>query len=136
MAIFKPNNAGHRYGIDLNLPIDQAAISNGIAVSHLPGADPLTSTIATRGFAGVLAQSVDANTTGAIQTVHVAITADGEEEVLLGGTVASVGQPLTINSVNRFIVATTGTAIWARAKETGASGDKIIARLGYEGLVP
>lgn len=135
MAQFKPNNAGRRIGIDLNLPIGQAAISNGLAVSHLPGADPLTSTIATKGFFGVLNIPIDANTTGAVKVVHVSCTTDGEEEVLLGGTVSSVGQPLTINSVNRFIVATTGTAIWARARETGASGDKIIARLGYEGVV-
>jgi hypothetical protein len=136
MAYFQPNNAEDRYGIDLNLPIGQAAIPNGLAVSHLPGADPLVSTIAARGFFGVLAQPVDANTTGAIKTVRVVCTTDGEEEVLLGGTVANVGQPLTINSVNRFIVATTGAAIWARARQTGASGDRVIARLGYEGLVP
>jgi hypothetical protein len=134
MAYNQPVNADTRLGINITQPANSAEVPIGIAVSCDPGADPRVSTIATRGFFGVLAQAIPANTTAAAKVTRVACTVQQTEEVLLAANVTTVGTPLTIDSDNRWSPATTGERIDARAMTTGLANTRIVAKLGFEGV--
>jgi hypothetical protein len=134
VAYNQPVNADTRLGINITQPANSAEVPIGIAVSNDPGADPRVNTIAAKGFFGVLAQAIPANTKAVAVVTRVPCTVEQTEEVLLSANVTTVGTALTIDTDNRWRPATTGNRIDARAQTTGLAGARIVAKLGFEGV--
>jgi hypothetical protein len=134
MPVSLPASEVDTLGIDISLPIGQGRLSRGIGLANNV-TDPNANTISTGGFFGVMVEDQLPNTTGVIKKVRVAAVNQGLAEILLGAGAVVRGNPLTLDSANRWIVATTGQKVFARAQRDAAAGSYVLALIQNEGTL-
>jgi hypothetical protein len=133
MPITLPHAEEDRLQIAATQAANSAALPRGIGVA-CDVSNPLTNSSATGGLFGILAVAVPANTTASTIALTLLCSTEGLCEALLAGTVAK-GNPLKLDSTNRWVLATTGDRAQARAYEAGVSGDLIRVLITREGTI-
>lgn len=134
MAVTIADRANDCYGVDITLADGSPLIPRGIGVAH-NATDLLANTLATGGFKGVMIAQVEANTSGLPEKVRVTVATSGEVEALAGATPIVKGNPLTLDTTNRFIPATAGQLVVARAVKDIAANTYGLIQLDTEGIL-
>jgi hypothetical protein len=133
MPVSLPASEMEIHGIDIQLPIGAAALPRGIGIANGVN-DPNVNTASATGFFGVLVESQLANTTGAIKRLRVPACNRGLVEVLLAVAV-SRGSALTLDATNRWIIASTGQKVYARAQAAALPNTYVLALVHNEGTL-